>query len=102
MGFKAAPLSGSFMLIAMFGFIISAFFTAYGTISPSFGFSFSLVFLLMFIASIISMEYGPTDVELEMDKKLWRFAQRKDAKVLEKFLSPKAKRVLAKKRALRG
>lgn len=96
--FKAAPLSGSFMFIAMFGFIISAFFTAYGTINPSFGFSFSLVFLLMFIASIISMEYGPTDVELEMDKKLGKYTQRKDAKVLEKFLSPKAKRILGKKR----
>ena len=52
-----APLSGSFMLTAMLGFLISAFYVY--PQSPPWGFTFMTVFFLMFIASIISMTYAP-------------------------------------------
>lgn len=54
---RFAPLKGSFMLISIIGFFVSAI--AVYDISPSFGFAFSLIFVLMFVASLISMTYGP-------------------------------------------
>ena len=51
------PLKSSFMVISILGFIISA--VVVYDISPKFGFAFALVFVLMFVASIISMTYAP-------------------------------------------
>jgi len=50
---KVVPLSSSFMLTSILGFLISVFFVM--QISISWGFTFALVFVIMFIASIINM-----------------------------------------------
>jgi multisubunit Na+/H+ antiporter MnhB subunit len=52
-----APLKSSFMVISILGFIISA--VVVYDISPKFGFAFAMIFVLMFVASIISMTYAP-------------------------------------------
>lgn len=57
---KIAPLSGSFMITSMLGFLISVLFF-YPKISKSFGAAFSLLFVLMFIASVISFVYAPVE-----------------------------------------
>ncbi len=60
------PLSGTFMIISIIGFIISTQYTFSGTMNQiflfmgpyigySFGTAFILIFLLMFIASIVSI-----------------------------------------------
>ena len=67
MAFKPAPLSGTFMLTSIFGFIISLIF-----IYPrdkTWGFTFIIIFVLMFIASMISMTYADADSQLQIDLK---------------------------------
>ena len=65
--FKVAPLTGSFMLTSMVGFLISMIYIYPRT--PSYGFAFALVFTLMFIASMISMTYADVDEILYFEKK---------------------------------
>jgi len=59
------PLPSSLFLISILGFTISAYFTSAGLLDASWGFAFSLTFLLMFISSVISIT--PTEKELEYD-----------------------------------
>lgn len=54
-----APLTGGFMVTSMVGFIISAIYVF--PRSRTWGFTFSIFFVLMFIASMISMTYGPDE-----------------------------------------
>jgi len=78
------PLNSTFMLTSILGFLITVFYIPYmfdpvtqpklysGTID--FAFAFGLVFLLMFIASLISMnaslDVAPTKSEhLQIDEK---------------------------------
>lgn len=49
------PLSQSFFLTSILGLVISAVLTVYGRINPTWGFTFCLVFVMMFIASFISI-----------------------------------------------
>ncbi len=71
MKFEFAPLKGSFMIISIIGFVISAIWIYRA--SPSLGFSFALIFVLMFIASLISMTYGPvSDKDLHVDERVKR------------------------------
>ena len=65
--FKVAPLSNVFMMTSMLGFIISAWFII--PASKSWGFALVIIFLLMFIASVISMSKAPVEAELQVDKK---------------------------------
>ncbi|MEK6808145.1 MAG: hypothetical protein AABY14_00495 [Nanoarchaeota archaeon] len=51
------PLSGSFMITSIVGVMISIVYVY--PKSAEWGFTFSLFFGLMFIASIISMTYSP-------------------------------------------
>ncbi len=67
MKFNFAPLKGSFMIISIVGFIISAVWVYRR--SPTWGFAFCLVFVMMFIASMISMTYAPVGEELQVDEK---------------------------------
>ena len=53
MKYKVYPLSGTFMITAILGFFISAFFIY--DISPAWGFTLCLFFALMFIASMIAL-----------------------------------------------
>ena len=56
-----SPLSSSFMLTSMVGFLVSVFFV-YG-ISRQWGFTFGAFFTIMFVASMISMTYAPVDFD---------------------------------------
>ena len=56
--FKVAPLTSSFMLVSMFGFIISAFFVTH-PIYRTWAWAFLIVFVIMFISSMISMSKTP-------------------------------------------
>lgn len=64
---RFAPLPGSFMIMSILGFLISVIIVY--KYSPPFGFSFATVFVLMFIASVISMTYADSDAMLRMDTK---------------------------------
>lgn len=55
--FNAAPLSSTFVIASILGFIVSVFYVT--RISVKFGAAFSLVFLMMFLASFISMSKAP-------------------------------------------
>jgi len=50
---KNLPFSSGFMLTSIIGFFVSVFFVM--KISPTWGFTFALVFVIMFVASIITM-----------------------------------------------
>lgn len=53
----AAPLKGSFMVTAMLGFLISAYWVY--PQSFNYGLAFMLIFAVMFVASLISMTKAP-------------------------------------------
>ncbi len=57
---KRVPLPGTFMITGLLGFIISAYYLAIGhigelVIDKTWGFTFTLFFLIMFIAAVISI-----------------------------------------------
>lgn len=60
--FKAAPLSSSFMIASILGFIVSVFYVT--KISLKFGTAFAIVFMMMFLASFISMSKAPVGDEV--------------------------------------
>ena len=53
--YQTFPLSGSFMLTGLLGFIVVSIYTFYGRLNPTWGVTFSVVFLTMLIASVISI-----------------------------------------------
>lgn len=53
----AAPLKGSFMVTAILGFLISAYWVY--PQSFNFGVAFMLIFAAMFVASLVSMTKAP-------------------------------------------
>ena len=53
----AVPLKGSFMATAMLGFFISAYWVYPNNFN--YGISFMIIFVLMFIAAVISMTKAP-------------------------------------------
>lgn len=55
---RIAPLRSSFMLASMLGGLASVLIV-YPKISKPFGAAFTLVFLIMFIAAVISFIYAP-------------------------------------------
>jgi len=56
---KIAPLSSGFFLTSIVGFFISVF--AVYPWSPTWGFTFMLMFIFMFVASMVSMTYSNVD-----------------------------------------
>ena len=64
--FNIAPLSGGYMITSIVGFLVSAFYIL--PKSKTWGFTFVLFFTLMFIASMISMTYAPTEWPLSKSK----------------------------------
>jgi len=56
---NVAPLKGGYMITSIIGFIISAIYVF--PRSERWGFTFVLFFTLMFVASMISMTYGPDE-----------------------------------------
>lgn len=67
---KFAPLTGTFMIISIIGFLFSTFIIY--DYSEPFGFASALIFTLMFIASIISMTYADVDTVLKLEHRLKR------------------------------
>ena len=64
---NVAPLTGGFMMTSMVGFIISAVYVF--PRSESWGFTFVIFFTLMFVASMISMTYGPDEAMMHVGHK---------------------------------
>ncbi len=62
--YRVVPLSAGFMLTSILGGIISAFYIY--PRSRAFGFSFFVIFTLMFVASMISMTYAPIEAEFDV------------------------------------
>ncbi len=56
-GWQAVPLKGSFMLTAMLGFLLSAYYIY--PYSSNFGIASMFVFGLMFISSLLSLSKAP-------------------------------------------
>ena len=54
-----AYLSGGFMITSILGFLISAVYVY--PVSNRWGFTFAIFFVLMFVAAMISMTYGPDE-----------------------------------------
>ena len=67
--YRAAPLPSSFMLMSMIGFLISSMMVY--PRDKTWGFAFCLIFIIMFIASIISMTYADISHKpvLDIDKR---------------------------------
>jgi len=64
------PLSSTFMLTSIVGFMVSAFFVpSMSDGALPYGIAFSLVFILMFIASLISMNNAPAVDFLHIEEK---------------------------------
>lgn len=56
---KTVPFSSGFMLTSILGFFISVLFVM--NLSLTWGFTFALVFVIMFVASIINMSHLEAD-----------------------------------------
>jgi len=54
--FKKRPLSGSFMTLGLIGLIVVSVYTVSGRIPLTWGFTFIVFFLVMLIASLVSLE----------------------------------------------
>lgn len=52
---KHVPFSGGFMLTSILGFLVSVLFVM--QYSVTWGFTFALVFVIMFIASVVSLSH---------------------------------------------
>ena len=64
---NVAPLKGGFMITSMVGFIISGIYVF--PRSSTWGFTFVIFFMLMFVASMISMTYGPDEAMYHIGNK---------------------------------
>ena len=56
---NVAPLKGGYMITSIVGFIISAIYVF--PRNNTWGLTFAIFFMLMFVASMISMTYGPDE-----------------------------------------
>jgi len=54
---RAVPLKGSFMVMSILGFLLSYYYVY--SISVNFGIACMLVFVIMFVASLVSMTKAP-------------------------------------------
>jgi len=62
--YRVAPLSGAFMLTSMLGFLLVTVYTFSGRISATWGFAFDLVFIIMFISSVVSITpFFPSELD---------------------------------------
>lgn len=57
---NVTPLSGGYMLASMLGFLISVLYI-FPKFSQSYGFAFAVLFVAMFVASVISFIYSPVE-----------------------------------------
>ncbi len=59
---SSLPLPQSFFITSILGFIISATLMIYGRINETWGFAFCMVFVIMFIASFVSITPRGKDI----------------------------------------
>lgn len=60
---EKVPLSPTFMVVSIIGFIASAIYTYSGSLNLTWGFTFMLIFLIMLIASLVSV--SPNEKEFK-------------------------------------
>lgn len=65
--FKVAPLSSSFLVVSIFGFLASFFYSDY--LGVTWGFLFMLFFSILFISAVISMTHTTVDADLAIHEK---------------------------------
>lgn len=53
--YQTVPVTGGFMITSMLGLIICSVYTLSGRLDYTWGFTFILFFVIMFIASVISI-----------------------------------------------
>ncbi len=70
-----APLKGSFMIASILGILISFFYIL--PRNDTWGFLLCSLFVIMFIASIISMTYGPDEAMLHRGHEIERKRNKK-------------------------
>lgn len=75
---NVAPLTGGFMITSIVGFLISVIYVY--PQSVTWGFTFGVFFALMFIASMISMTYGPEAAQLHVAERIKKVAAQKKRK----------------------
>lgn len=63
---KVAPLGGSFFFISIIGLYVSLIYIVKKW--PDFGFSFAVIFGIMFVASIISLTYAPAKTLIKLER----------------------------------
>ncbi|HLC47040.1 MAG TPA: hypothetical protein VJI75_04875 [Candidatus Nanoarchaeia archaeon] len=73
--FKAAPLSSSFFLASILGVLLSLVY--WDKITPTWAFTFLLLFGAMFVASLISMTKAPIEDQIELDYVLKKSGKKK-------------------------
>ena len=67
-----APLPGTMMILSMIGFIFVILYTNKGLIpNKTWGFTLALICVIIFVACLISMTYGPEEVMIKKDKIRW-------------------------------
>ena len=66
---KIAPLSGGFMITSIVGFIASLMFVY--KISAAWGMAFMIFFVIMFVASMISMTGAPVSEKSFQERKIY-------------------------------
>ena len=54
--YRRVPLSNAFMLGSIVGFVAFAMYTAFGRLDLTWGLTFCVVFMIMIIASVISVQ----------------------------------------------
>lgn len=59
--FNVAPLSSTFVLFSIFGFLFSVFYVT--SLNIKIGAAFTLLFLILFLASFVSMTKAPVGNE---------------------------------------
>ena len=64
---NVTPLSSSFMLTSIVGFLVSAFYVL--SVSKTWGVTLMMFFGIMFVSSMISMTFAPVDFEERKAKK---------------------------------
>jgi len=62
-----APLSGSFIITAIIGFLVSAIYIF--PRSNPWGLALCILFIIMFVAGMISTTYAPIEAEIAVEKK---------------------------------
>ena len=91
-----APLTGGYMMTSIVGIIISLIYVF--PRSSQWGFAFTAFFVMMFIASMISMTYGPEEAMLHAGHHRERREKRKAMKKTPIRAKPKTKKKKKKKR----